>query len=72
MSRLRFSPCSALLTTDVIKVAATGEARVKEVRKTIVVAVLAVAFLDLEARLPLAHIVRWLMHWAGHPAILPG
>lgn len=44
----------------------------KEVRKTIIVAALAVAFLDLEARLPLAHIVAWLMHLPGTPALAPG
>ena len=44
----------------------------REVRKTIVVAALAVVFLDLEARLPLAHIVAWLMHLSGNPALAPG
>lgn len=44
----------------------------REVRKTIVVATLAVAFLDLEARLPLAHIVGWLLHLSGNPALAPG
>lgn len=44
----------------------------KELRKTIVVAALAAAFLDLEARLPLAHIVDWLMHLSGTPALVPG
>ena len=44
----------------------------REVRKTIIVAALAVAFLNLEAQLPVAQIVLWLMHFAGHPAIAPG
>ncbi|MGN6268678.1 MAG: hypothetical protein ACTHM0_02155 [Sphingomonas sp.] len=41
-------------------------------RKTIIVAALAVAFLHLEAQLPVAQIVLWLMRWAGHPALAPG
>ena len=44
----------------------------REVRKTIIVATLAVAFLDLEAQLPVAQIVAWLMRLAGHPAFAPG
>lgn len=44
----------------------------REVRKTIVVATLAVAFLDLEAQLPIAQIAGWLMRLAGHPALAPG
>jgi len=44
----------------------------KEMRKTIVVAALAAAFLDLEARLPVAHLVDWLTHFSGHPSLMPG
>jgi len=44
----------------------------KEVRKTIIVAALAAAFLDLEARLPVGQIVAWLAHWPPHAALLPG
>ncbi|MGN6277105.1 MAG: hypothetical protein ACTHM8_00085 [Sphingomonas sp.] len=42
----------------------------REVRKTIVVAALAVAFLDLEARLPVAHLIDWLSR-LSHPALIP-
>jgi hypothetical protein len=49
-----------------------GAAAMREVRKTIIVAALAVAFLDFEARLPLTHIVDWLMHLSGAPALAPG
>jgi hypothetical protein len=42
----------------------------REVRKTIVVAALAVAFLDLEARLPVAHLIDWLAR-LSHPALMP-
>jgi hypothetical protein len=44
----------------------------REVRKTIIVAALAVAFLNLEAQLPVAQIVAWLMHLPGNPALAPG
>jgi hypothetical protein len=44
----------------------------KEVRKTIIIAALAAAFLDLEARLPIADILAWLVHWPPHAALLPG
>ena len=44
----------------------------REVRKTIIVAALAVAFLNLESQLPVAQIVAWLFGWAGHPALVPG
>jgi hypothetical protein len=42
----------------------------KEVRKTIVVATLAVAFLDLESRLPVAHLIDWLTR-LSHPGLMP-
>lgn len=44
----------------------------KEVRKTIVVAALAAAFLNLEARLPVGHLVVWLAGLAGYSAAMPG
>ena len=39
-------------------------------RRLCVVAALAVAFLDLESRLPVGHLVDWLTR-LSHPALIP-
>jgi hypothetical protein len=44
----------------------------REVRKTIIVAALAAAFLNVTARLPLDGACAWLVSFVAPPAAVPG